>query len=800
MSYDFSMLMKKDFIYLVALILAVLLLYFNWTSWHVFTIGAIGLILYYTVSAIAWGRVVERVLPLNRVWSRVFGFLVGFYLSAMAIGVPVVVWKYHRPSIAIAMFLAGLVGIAVSVFLTRHPKRSESSEGGRTKSKDLVGYARSFLTRPFDFVRSSALGGLPRFVQGDVVLFAVFSAMFVFFIFHARTGVYILSPWDALSSFTLMLFFVICFLVARMIFSRRSVGLVLAVIVVFSYLTHMYLPVIYEIGFGGDKWRHLGAEQWLQEGNIYTPSIWGQERSNIHFGPIAVPEALVAGNKTSYASQWSSTIMLGESIGVDLFWIDLLMVFLLWCLFLPLILYQFGRMLSPLPEGGLRGEGGERLGLLFAFLPTLFYTFQSEGAVTIPVSFGHLFFFFILLLWMFYIKEGRKSTLYAASALSLIFYWGYILNFFLLILVGILAIAWRKFFVDRTHWYKFKLKYGFSDRRLLWRDRVFFGLIVLAAIFAIPFLEVFQGLSEYLEGSILPVGILNSFADAFGRLSGFIGIVVPPDFIDQGNFLYNQSKESLSRLPLFSYRAVPFIVSMGVWTVVAWSVYRVIRYLREKKTLVFMAIFFIIILLSYFISWSFTDGVHILARRLNETIVFFMIIFLGGGISLFLSESRIKIPTRKKIFAITFALAFASTSTYASGPKLQLVTADELKAAKAVWSEHQKDPEPYCVIANTWPLLGLEAVSARKITAGNFPVYTEYAQPERVKIFEGLSKSPSMHWIEWAFQLTAAPVCYYMTENRWINDTVFDKTVDLLGEPKRVGQVYVWRIEKQLFN
>ena len=125
-----------------------------------------------------------------------------------------------------------------------------------------------------------------------------------------------------------MLFFVITFLVVKMIFSNKSIGLVLAVIILFSYMTHMYLPVVYETGFGGDKWRHLGAEVWVQEGNIYTPSIWGQETSIIHFGSIGVPEALVAGNKTSYASQWSVTIMLSEAFGVDLFWIDLLLVFL----------------------------------------------------------------------------------------------------------------------------------------------------------------------------------------------------------------------------------------------------------------------------------------------------------------------------------------------------------------------------------------------------------------------------------------------------------------------------------------
>ncbi|PIZ81678.1 MAG: hypothetical protein COY02_01075, partial [Parcubacteria group bacterium CG_4_10_14_0_2_um_filter_41_6] len=155
-----------------------------------------------------------------------------------------------------------------------------------------------------------------------------------------------------------------------------------------------------------------------------------------------------------------------------------------------------------------------------------------------------------------------------------------------------------------------------------------------------------------------------------------------------------------------------------------------------------------------------------------------------------------QIPQSKKILSICFCLAFATTSTYASGPKLQLVTKDELAAAEIVWSAHQNDPQPYCVLANTWPLLGLEAVSGHRITAGNFPVYQEYAQPERVKIFEGMSKTPSQKWIDGAFAVTGSSVCYYMTEAKWVSDAVLNKTVELFGESQRVGLVYIWRVER----
>jgi len=777
------------------------------------------LFIYYVASCFVWGRLISKILPIGKATSFAFGFLSSFYLSSFAIGASIVLWRYDRIIVDFCMILVFLAGF-LFLFLLEFKERNFF---GVILIKRLVSglfRARSFKLYLKLLFISTVKFFLCIFKDKLAVVFCSLLFLFCFFIFHGRTGVFILSPWDALSSFVLILFFALCFISVKMIFSNRKSGFVLTFLIIFSYAYHLYLPAVYQTGFGGDKWRHLAAEKWLQDGNIYTPSVWGEEnRSVVNFGPVQIPEALVAGNKTSYANQWGVTIMISEALGVSLFLVDLLMVFLLWSLFLPLILFLFGKIIFE----------NERLGLLFAFLPALFYTFQSEGGITIPVSFGHLFFFFVLLSWMWYAKSGWKKSLYFAIMTTLAFYWGYILNFFVLIIVCVLSVSWRKFFVDRSHWYKFKLKYGFSDKRLLWRDRIIFVVLIFSAILFIPFLEIFQGLSFYSHGSLSPNGVLNALADSFGRLSGFIGIIVPPDFIDQGNFLYNQTKESLSRLPLFSYKVVPFAVSMIVWIIIAYACYFSLRAKRKNvraaiddifipktsieeygndllysddplaknRVVVLIFIIFAISILSYFISWSFTDGVHILARRLNETIVFFMILFLGYGIWIFLSAKRVKIPQRKKILAICFFLAFSSTSTYASGPKLQMVTSDEIVAAEIVWSELEKSHEPYCVIANTWSLLGLESVSGKRIVGGNFPVYKEYAQPERVKIFEGLTKSPSLTWIDKAFRITGARECYYMLEAKWTSDVVLEKTIKIFGEPKMVGKVFIWKIKKE---
>jgi len=774
--------------------------------WEIFYISImiILLMIYYSIGSFLWSRVICSIFGLKEKLSYIFGFLVCFYLSSFSIAIPIVLWKYDEFSVFLAMIFCLLLSFVFAYFFSL---QNEPSYFGVFSEN----FKKLFFSLNFDYFKSALSRFFEKFLKDRIVfLFFVLLSIFVFLLFHARTGTYILSPHDALSSFALMIFFGLCFLCLKIIFSSRSAIFSVFIVIIFSYASHAYLPVIYETGFGGDKWRHLAAEKWLQEGNIYTPSVFGERPvSMIKMGPLIIPEALVAGNKTSYAAQWGATIMLSDAFGVDLFWVDLLLVFALWSLFLPLILFLFGKIIFE----------NERLGAFLAFLPIMFYTFQSEGAITIPVSFGHLFFFFVLFCWMFYVKTGSKRSLYFSAFLSIAFYWGYILNFFLLLIIGALSFYFRRFFVEKKHWYKLKLKYGFSDRRIILRDKTIFYFLFVGLVFAIPFLEIFQGLSYYSKGSFSFMGVVDAFADSFGLLSGFVGVIVPPNFIDQGNFLYNQTKESLSRVLIFSYRVVPFFVSVFVWTFVFVPVY---YSLRKKKNIseriskddlflgfwkedkfcsvyIFelLAFLFILCLFSYFISWSFLDGVHILARRLNETIAFFMVLFFGFGIWIFLLDDRIKIPRRKKFLAICFLVSFASTSTYASGPKLQVVTSDQVSAARFVWEHHRTDGPNYCVLANTWPLLALEAESGKRIVAGNFPLYAEYAQPERVKIFDLMSKTPEKILISQALKLTGADVCYYMNERRWAMDGALDKTAEMFGEPKIIGSVFVWRIEKE---
>jgi hypothetical protein len=211
---------------------------------------------------------------------------------------------------------------------------------------------------------------------------------------------------------------------------------------------------------------------------------------------------------------------------------------------------------------------------------------------------------------------------------------------------------------------------------------------------------------------------------------------------------------------------------------------------------VLVALYFIL-LVNQFVATSLMQGNHLFTKRV---VVFFTflsaIFFVWGSYQLwliFLKKKNFQLFLTY-IFAIGFALL--GTTVLASGPKFQMVTLDESKSAEYLWSKIRQEPKPYCVIANTWPLLALEYASSKEIEAGGFPVYYEYQQPERVFIFDQMTKAPSIRYLGLASQITGAKKCYIMMEKRFINfknqTRILDQLNRLFGSPQQIGDVFIW--------
>lgn len=810
---NFSLKIKEDkyFVFTFVSFLSIFFIFLNFSLWHSPWMGFLFLAVYLFINATWLNKILSKIIPSDFYYRPLFGFYFLLILIAFAGAIFIVLWKI-TPFIMISIFL---VLTLIFSFLNRKNFEDFEKINEITKTKNVKDPGKKI--KILEYLKQNKQGYL--FFCFFILLFFGF-----WFLWKARTGSYILHPWQVIHPIYLYLYFFITFIIVFLILegyleqsktysldnSRKKstseitpqssiichddlikfkTKIILLIIILFSFLTHAYLPIVYKVGFGGDRWRHLGAEKYLQEGKIYSPALFGQEIKWQEFGPIKIPKVFVAGNKTSYASQWALTIFLSWILGIDVFWIDIFLLFFLWSIFIPLFLFKLAKLALEELKSENQKWKTETFPLLLAFLPTLFYPFQIYGSITLPTGFGFLSFLFILILYFSLLrqKEADQNLLNKKSKLFFLFWF----FFFVILLYFNYALYFILFLgISLT---TFLLKKIQKKKSLL----IILFLLLIIYCFFIPFLDTFYSLtrwkSENFSQPLLFSGFLKEFVK---KLLGFESLPLLPIHITQGNFIYMQTGESLSPSTLLSLIPWSIIISSMIW---GFIIYALFDFKKKKKSVLItiLVLFLFIALGNQFISTYFMEGVHVLSKRLDLFIAFLMLFFLGWGTYNFVTFSPKFITHRAKVIFICIFFALTSVSTYASGPKLEMVTEDELKAAQYIWQRlKDKDPKTkYCVLANTWPLLALEAVSGRKIITGGFPVYREYAQPERVRLFKGMSYWPSVRYLEKAFEITNSSSCYFMTERRFWTERVpgiLEKLMEIFGEYEKIGEVYIF--------
>ena len=885
----------KYFIFTLTSLLSVFFIFLNFYLWHSTLLGVLFFGIYLVINSIWLNKFLSKIIAFDSPYCYLLAAYCLLILIAFAGAIFVVLWKI-TPAIMIGIFSGLTLIISALNHKVRNYELGIMNYESRAKKFKSAQEERNNLKVNKKFSVPCSMFHVMCYVLCALVLLCFL------FLWKARTGNYILSPWQSIHSIYLYFWFFVTFGTAYLIFTKprerparlalqREAGggpwtscegrparggkwrIILLIIILHSFLLHAYLPIVYKTGFGGDRWRHIAAERYLQQGKIYSPALFGEEIRWQKFGPIKVPSVFVVGNKTSYANQWALTSFLSWIFNIDVFWIDIFLLPILWSVFIPLFLFLLGRLLI---RNFIRNF---QFPLLLAFLPSLFYPFQVYGSITIPTAFGFLLFLFILLLFLSFISQKRdklsdkqskriyaESDGYRTADQTRIFsapkwlcvmcyvlcvtllYFSYALYLILFLEISLIIFVGSRIIANKN-------KFTNQSRILNVKHQMlcvtYYVLCVLCFLLLIPFLDTAYSLTEWnFELLAQPSLILSSLGEFIQKLLGFDSHLLLPTHITQGNFIYMQTSQSLSSNTLLSLIKWPIIISSIIWGFIIYGLSKQIR--RRSKTqienadprqicvedprkfagpyskasakqlnLMPLLLFFLTITLgNQFISNYFMQGVRILSKRLDLMISFLMIPFLGFGLYKFINTSSRLMTKKAKIILICLFLALASTSTYASGPKLEVVTKDELKAAQYIWQKLQATPaslreagrasypglaprsgagklqaKDYCVLANTWPLLAVEAVSAREIIGGGFPVYQEYAQPERVKLFKGMSMRPSRRYMEKSLEITGASSCYFMTERRFWNkrdSRILEKLENIFGDYKKIGEVYVF--------
>ena len=733
----------------IGTILGVLVPFFwflNFSTKQSLSVNIAMFILYFALNSLYLSLFLRKYLEIK--FSIIIGIFCLFYLLSFGISIPIVFYKIYPSYLFIIL---AVISIALSLF-------------SRFQSHLInQGFPPHSSQQP-DSLSSGKNKNIPLWWK---ISFSLLFLGSIFVLSYSRISSVIRSPWQEIHPIYIYFYMGLIFLALYLIKIKPNFKIFIFVVVLISLLLHSYLIFPYEAGFGGDKWRHLGAEKWLMDGKAYLPVLFGKNVSFKKFGPFKIPEVLLVGNKTSYANLWGGAIALSWLVGLPLFWIDIFLGFLLGSIFLPFLLYELGRKFFKKRE------------TIYFFLlaPLFFFPFQLYGSLTVPLFFGFLPFCFLLLIVLRYL-EGKLSlkAFLLALILSCIFlYFNYIIYLVLYLMIVCLAVFLR----------------GFSKSL----KPVF--LILSASVFLFVFGLVFPGLDIISGYSWLKPNIsLANGVQNFSQSILFSREIFPrPQGLEQDSWLYSGVEGNLTNsifgeifdwpkifTPLFL-----LIVICGFLAFFLWS---------SKKNIFLVLSLLVIILISEFISSSFMEGNCIFSKRLVLAHSFLLFFPFAAGLTAITDA-------KKNLFLILIIfLSLFAVTIYISGPKFDAVTGDEFRAAKYIWQDLSSKKGPYCVLSNTWPLLSLEGISGRQIVAGGFPVYREYAQPERVQLFENLNRYPHINDFKRALQITKASSCYFMTEERWIapgrKEEVLDSLSKIVGQPVVIGDVYIWHFQPDI--
>jgi len=426
-------------------------------------------------------------------------------------------------------------------------------------------------------------------------------------------------------------------------------------------------------------------------------------------------------------------VIFSKVTGIDVNELDKYLGIIAWSMFLPIILFFGALQLWP----------NKQLALLTAAIPNLFFILQYYGAQTLPITYGGLSFIFVVILWLAYFnkQEKDKKLLSFIVFFTVLMYFGYSLAFILAAIVGLLVwlLKWKR----------------------PWK---YFGIGVLSLV--IVGLEIAQGVNNFN---------LNQLS--IKRFSVYL--------FRESHLLYYSLGEWLSFSFAGSWRlseltALVFAIIMLIFLVQAIK--------GKNKSLQFLVWCWIILMVNFLLSWNLLSGFHYLGRRMDIFIVLIMLIILSWGIIH-------NLPKKKSwLILLIIILAVVSTMTYITGPReIAMVTADEVAATKYMWLDMAYTPQGYCSLANTWPLLALEAWSGKEIVLGNFPTDFNHQQPARVNLFEKINNNPEIGDLDDTWQLTNKESCFLMLDSTVAQSEAIEYFKGRLGAPQVFGSNLVWQ-------
>ncbi|MBT4120724.1 MAG: hypothetical protein HOA57_02250 [Candidatus Magasanikbacteria bacterium] len=720
---------------IIGLLSVLILLFFNLNFWSYSWLGWILFASYLLLVGEYWQMVYRKVLWLSRrLWmTRIFSYLSVFLLLSFISSVFIV---FDRLSLSLVWFTYAVTTVLslVIFYFVQNSKRKKPVLLD-VRDENLVIFKKTFV--------------LP-------ITYFILWVIGFYFLYISKSSEILRSPWQAISEYYLLIFFVLTLFSGIFLFSKYKTKTILFIFLFQSILLHLYIPMSHQMPWGGDVWRHLANEKILMQEEQILPVLVGEDAQWVEVAGVDIPEVLTKPHKYTYGQLWGGSVLLSQTLQVDLLVVNRWLVPILWSMCMPFILFRLGWILF----------GSVRRGLWLPWFMFLAFPFQAWGGLTLPVSLGFITFLFALMLWLQYLRDGNKTQRNLTLFFAVLMLFGYSL-YFILIWLAILFSIIIKYFP------KASIPKNISKYSLLF-----------LSIFIFPIIEIVSKISFIPDSIEWWFGLKQ----IIGRFTGFFyAQMIRPHDILGGNVLFNHTPDYAFVSNIFNtwrWWLIPFMIIM-----VGLSKFGVFKILKKKNKIHLLILFLTSTVVGgYVIGWFILAGDKLFTRRLELMFSFLWIVLIVYVLQRSLVRWRARdLFVRIGTVVCLIIFSWFGTFVYASGLDDRVISVNEYEVAQKVWVE-----KPGCVLGDTWFLLALEGVSSGEIVGGGFPIDYQFGQTERVDMFNKFAKYPAVEDLHRMKGLTGGGKCVVVYED-YLDIEIVSRINEIMdSEVQKVDGLLVW--------
>jgi hypothetical protein len=479
---------------------------------------------------------------------------------------------------------------------------------------------------------------------------------------------------------------------------------------------------------------------------------WGGSVQN----PVQLAYNLLGGK--NFQSVYS--VMFTRMLGIDVFWVHLWLVPVLWGVFVSAVAFLVVRALGM----------GERTSIVSALLVSVFPLLVFWGTISVANSVGYIFFWCSLFFYVRYLSSNELKVKVLAVAFTLAAFLAHYLTGFMAVAFFVLAVAFKRYEGER--------KIAAFETRVL---------LLVAFVFSVSLLPLVLTYVGYFSSSFAYFSL--------DKISGLSGVEVVGLFLFGDYFDYAPSAALLNVLgPLIGFFGLVYLLFAGAKR----------GSNSVKRVLVgFFLVGYLVVFVDYRVLKLFMVGVPFAESRVWVFRDLLLLPFVAFVVDLVVRffRRRVSKPLFQRVFTVfvVFLLSVwivASVfSVYSTVGPLQ-TTSYELDAVKFI---DRTTNQSYVVVGDQWILLaGGMIVGVYNPRAFYFP----YSDVRGSQLFNSMLSNASPSVLVEAMAYNNSSLAYFIVEEPRLGASEFSRVVSLsLSNGLTVysefggGQLVVFRYE-----